>query len=152
MAAAAIVALLAACGSSSPSSKSHPATQASKATTNATIATAKVPGYGLTLSTGKGVAVFLFTGKAGCTGACAKQWKPLIATGKPTAGSGTRASLLSTVKLADGAEQVTYAGHPLYTHPGISATASAGTAADGGIWYLVSPAGKAITKTNGNGY
>ena len=159
LATSAIVPLVAACGSSSSSGSPSTSTPAPKTTasattgsSNATVATAKVPGYGVALSTGSGATVFLFTGKAGCTGACAKEWKPVVVTGKPVAGSGIKASLLSTVKLSDGSEQVTYGGHALYTHPGISATASAGTAADGGIWYLVSPTGAAITKTNGNGY
>lgn len=153
LATAAIVPLVAACGSSSstntPQSTSAPT---SKPSSSATIATAKVPGYGVALSTGKGVTVFLFNGKSGCTGACAKVWRPLIASGKPTAGSGAQASLLSTVKLSDGTRQVTYAGHPLFTHPGVNAVSVAGSASDGGIWYLVSPTGKAITKTSGSGY
>jgi predicted lipoprotein with Yx(FWY)xxD motif len=157
LAAAAIAPLVAACGSSSPSHSAQPTSTpvskpASTTASDATVATAKVPGYGVALSTGKGVTLFLFTGKGGCTGACAKEWKPLVATGKPSAGTGAKSSLLSTVKLPDGTQQVTYAGHQLYTHPGLSAASVAGTAADGGIWYLVSPTGKAITKTNGNGY
>ena len=60
--------------------------------------------------------------------------------------------MISTFKRADGTTQVLYDGHALYTRPGLSATAAAGTAADGGIWYLMSPSGKPITKTNGSGY
>ena len=51
--------------------------------------------------------------KSTCTGACASAWPPLVTTGKPTAGSGVRSSLLATAKRADGTEQVTYNGHPL---------------------------------------
>ena len=58
--------------------------------------------------------------------------------------------MLSTFKRTDGTTQVTYNGHALYTRPGLSATAAAGTAANGGIWYLVSPSGKPITKTSGS--
>jgi predicted lipoprotein with Yx(FWY)xxD motif len=157
---AAIAPLVAACGSSSPSnssqSTSSPASKpASTNTAAATLATAKVPGYGVALSTGKGASVFFLQvpkGTATCTGACAKEWKAMIVTGKPTAGSGASSSLLSTVKLANGTEQVTYAGHPLYTHSGLSAASVEGTAADGGVWYLVAATGKPITKTNGSGY
>jgi predicted lipoprotein with Yx(FWY)xxD motif len=153
VAVAAIAPLVAACGSSSPSTNSQSTSvPASTNTASATVATAKVPGYGVALSTGKGVSVFLFTGKGACTGTCAKEWKALVVTGKPTAGTGATASLLSTVKLPNGTEQVTYAGHPLYTHSGLSAASVEGTAADGGVWYLVAPTGKAITKTNGSGY
>jgi predicted lipoprotein with Yx(FWY)xxD motif len=157
LAVAAIASLVAACGSSSSSNSSQststPASKPASATVSkTTVATAKVPGYGVALSTGKGATLFLFTGKGTCSGACAKEWKPLLATGKPTAGGSAQASLLSTLKLPDGAQQVSYDGHALYTHPGLSAASVAGTASNGGIWYLVSPTGKAITKTNGNGY
>lgn len=156
--------LLAACGSSSSGSSSSGSsaggvttTQSagsgqSASTATATVTTAKVPGYGEALANAKGAALFLFTGKTACTGSCAQQWTPLTVTGTPTAGSGVKASLLSTVKRSDGSEQVTYAGHPLYTHPGMAAASVAGTASGGGIWYLVATTGKAITKTNGNGY
>jgi predicted lipoprotein with Yx(FWY)xxD motif len=160
VAVAAIAPLVAACGSSSSSNSSQstspPASKpASSNTAAATLATAKVPGYGVAVSTGKSSSVFFLQvpkGTATCTGACAKEWKALIVTGKPSAGSGVSGSLLSTVKLPNGTEQVTYAGHPLYTHSGLSAASVEGTAADGGVWYLVAASGKPITKTNGSGY
>lgn len=155
LATAAVVPLVAACGSSSPSKRSQststPASEPAAAT--ATVSTAKVTGYGEALSTGKGTTLFLFTGKSGCTGACTKVWVPLTVSGKPSAGGSAQASLLSTVELPDGDEQVTYAGHPLYTHAGgVNAVTVAGSASDGGIWYLVAATGKPITKTNSNGY
>jgi predicted lipoprotein with Yx(FWY)xxD motif len=115
-----------------------------------------VPGYGTVLATTHGSPLYLLTadpsGGSSCTGACASQWPPLTASGKPTAGPGTNQSLLSRFKRADGSVQVLYAEHALYTHPGTTATAVAGTASDGGIWYLVSPSGKPIKTTNGSGY
>lgn len=149
-------ALVAACGSSSGGSGSH--SSGGTATTGATVATAKVSGYGTVLATAKGAPLYLFTGdpsgSSKCVGACAKQWQPLTVTGKPSAGTGANASMLSTFKRSNGSEQVLYNGHALYTHAGASASAAsvAGTASDGGIWYLVSPAGKPITKTNSGGY
>jgi len=120
------------------------------------VATAQVSGYGNVLSTGKGTPLYVFTGDPSggskCDGGCAKQWQPLTASGKPTAGTGTNAGMLSTFKRTDGREQVLYNGHALYTHSGSTAGSAAGTAADGGIWYLVSPAGKPITSTSGGGY
>jgi predicted lipoprotein with Yx(FWY)xxD motif len=155
---------VAACGSSGPSTsntsaspKSSQSTVASKAAGSAaTVSTTKVPGYGTVLATSNGSPLYLLTadpsGGSSCTGACATQWPPLTATGKPAAGPGTNQSLLSSFTRTDGSVQVLYAGHALYTHPGTTATAVAGTASDGGIWYLVSPSGKAIKTTNGSGY
>jgi hypothetical protein len=60
--------------------------------------------------------------------------------------------MLSTFKRKDGSVQVLYNGRALYTHSGGTAGSVAGTASDGGIWYLVSPSGKPITSTNGGGY
>lgn len=144
-------ALVAACGSSSGSGSGH----ASGGGT-ATVATAQVSGYGKVLATGKGTPLYIFTGDPSgaskCDGACAKHWPPLTVTGKPTAGTGANTRMLSTFKRTDGREQVLYNGHALYTHPGSNAGSVAGTAADGGIWYLISPAGKPITSTSGGGY
>jgi predicted lipoprotein with Yx(FWY)xxD motif len=49
---------------------------------------------------------------------CLSAWPALTSSGKPTAGPGIKSSLLGTIKLKDGARQVTYAGHPLYTYAG----------------------------------
>ena len=118
--------------------------------------TAQVSGYGQVLATSKGTPLYVFTGDPSggskCAGACAKQWEPFTVSGKPTAGSGASSGMLSTFKRTDGRTQVLYNGHALYTHSGASAASVAGTASDGGIWYLVSPAGKPITKTNSGGY
>jgi predicted lipoprotein with Yx(FWY)xxD motif len=151
--AALCAAFAAACGSSggSGSGSGHTANGGA-----ATVATAKVAGYGTVMATGKGTPLYIFTGdpsgQSKCDGACARQWPPLTASAKPTAGSGADTGLLSTFKRQDGRVQVLYNGHALYTHSGPSAGSAAGTAAHGGIWYLLSPAGKPITSTTGGGY
>lgn len=145
--------VLTACGSSGSGKTTSTRKQSSS---SATVSTAKVSGYGTVLATAKGAALFMLTSDpengSNCSGSCAKQWPPLTITGKPTAGSSASGSMLSTFKRADGTTQVLYNGHALYTHPGTTATAAAGTAADGGVWYLVSTSGKPIKSTNGSGY
>src|SRR5580692_4775300 len=47
---------------------------------------------------------------------CLTTWPALQVQGKPSAGAGVRASLLSTIALPEGGSQVTYAGHPLYIY------------------------------------
>ena len=75
----------------------------------------------------KGRTLYLFEADKGpmsaCGGACASVWPPLMTTGKPTAGPGVTASKLGTTKRSDGATEVTYNGHPLYTYAGDSAPA-----------------------------
>jgi predicted lipoprotein with Yx(FWY)xxD motif len=86
--------------------------------------------------------------KSACTGACATAWPPLLAEGKPIAGTGLTASKLGTITRASGSRQVTYNGHPLYlfvkdTKPG--QTNGQGVTAFGAAWFAVSPAGNQIS-------
>jgi hypothetical protein len=73
-------------------------------------------------------------------------WPALETSGKPTAGSGVKASLLSSIRISGGARQVTYDGHALYTYSADSrgSTAYVGVSAFGGSWYAVSAAGHAV--------
>jgi predicted lipoprotein with Yx(FWY)xxD motif len=70
------------------------------------------------LADGQGRAMYLFEADKGststCTGACASAWPPVTASTMPMAGGGVSRSLLGTTKRADGTEQLTYNGHPLY--------------------------------------
>lgn len=78
---------------------------------------------------------------------CSEIWPALTSSGKPTAGPGVRASLLSTIKLPGGARQVTYAGHALYLYSadsGPGETSYVGEKAFGGIWYAVNSAGHTV--------
>jgi predicted lipoprotein with Yx(FWY)xxD motif len=77
---------------------------------------------------------------------CSQVWPALETSGKPTAGSGVKASLLSSIRISGGARQVTYDGHALYTYSADSrgSTAYVGVSAFGGSWYAVSAAGHAV--------
>jgi predicted lipoprotein with Yx(FWY)xxD motif len=78
---------------------------------------------------------------------CSKVWPALIAHGSPTAGSGVKASLLSSIKLPGASRQVTYAGHPLYAYAEAAEraeTAYVGVSHFGGRWEAVNAAGGAI--------
>jgi len=75
---------------------------------------------------------------------CASVWPPLRTTGRPTAGPGVNASLLSSISLGAGARQVTYAGHPLYRYAAAGErgeTAYIGAMSFGGTWLAVSAGG-----------
>ena len=76
-------------------------------------------GLGRILVDAGGRTLYLFekdkNGKSACTGMCAAFWPPLIASGKPLVDAGAKASLLGTIRRADGRLQVTYNHHPLYT-------------------------------------
>jgi predicted lipoprotein with Yx(FWY)xxD motif len=74
---------------------------------------------GRVLVNSRGRTLYLFgkdkNAKSACNGTCAAFWPPLIASGKPRATAGAKASLLGTTKRADRRLQVTYNHHPLYT-------------------------------------
>jgi predicted lipoprotein with Yx(FWY)xxD motif len=73
---------------------------------------------------------------------CSQAWPALKASGRPTAGSGVKASLLST-----SGGQVTYAGHPLYLYSGDSGpgkTSYVGVKQFGGAWYALNASGGAV--------
>ena len=117
-----------------------------------TIGLASVSGIdGKFLAGGQGRAMYLFeadkSSASTCTGACAATWPPVTTASMPTAGSGVEQSLLGTTKRADGTEQVTYNGHPLYY---FAADTGAGTAKGqgskefGADWYVVNAKGSKI--------
>jgi predicted lipoprotein with Yx(FWY)xxD motif len=118
----------------------------------ATVGTASESNLGTILVDSQGRTLYLFKKDSGtksaCFGACATQWPPLRAQGKPTAGSGLNSSLLGTTPRSDGKPQITYNGHPLYTfvmdqNPGD--TNGQGLNAFGASWFTVNGAGNEVT-------
>ncbi|HZV75847.1 MAG TPA: hypothetical protein VFF79_19230 [Conexibacter sp.] len=108
-------------------------------------------GVGTILVDGEGKTIYLFQKDRGpqstCSGACLAHWPAVTTTGKPQAGSGVTASMLSTSRRSDGTTQVTYAGHPLYYFSGDSsagAMSGQGVAAFGADWYVLGPNGKKV--------
>jgi predicted lipoprotein with Yx(FWY)xxD motif len=126
------------------------------ATAKGTVVSTESTSLGKILVDARGRTLYLFqkdkNGESACTGQCATFWPPLIASGKPSASGGAKASLVGTTKRADGQMQVTYNHHPLYmfakdTKKG--QTSGEGVNAFGANWYVVSPAGASIVKPAG---
>lgn len=108
---------------------------------------------------GSNRALYLFAkdhrNKSNCSGGCAKNWAPLLTSGKASAGGGVSAAKIGTIRRAGGAHQVTYNGHPLYRFIGDTRAGQAngeGVTAFGAKWYVVTPAGTANTGSYGSGY
>ena len=108
-------------------------------------------GLGKILVDSRGRTLYLFKkdtgGRSRCSGSCAVNWPPLLATGRLAAGSGVTGSKLGTTRRSDGKTQVVYNRHPLYrfvgdTKPGN--TNGQGLTAFGAVWVVVSPAGNEI--------
>jgi predicted lipoprotein with Yx(FWY)xxD motif len=149
---------VAACGGGGAATASPPKTSTGA---SATLGVAS-SSLGSILGNSTGRTLYLFKAdvgaKSACTGACATAWPPLLATGKPTAGTGLTASKLATITRSDGTQQVTYNGHPVYLFikdkkPG--QTTGQGVTAFGAAWYALTPAGNQISTqptTSGGGY
>ena len=116
-----------------------------------------VPGLGKIITDGKGLTLYMYApdhrGRSQCSGFCAQQWPPLVlprGVTHPEAGPGVRASLLSTVRRANGERQVTYGGWPLYLWIGDDSPGQAtGQADDMGLWYALSVSGAVDRGTPG---
>ena len=163
--------LAAACGSSSAGGTSGTSSSTSASgssggqTSHVGVSVASEPSVGSVLVDSAGHTLYMLSkdkqSTPTCSGACSSIWPPLLATGKPVAGTGVTASLLGTVKDADGKLQVTYNHWPLYTYSGDSAPHQAngqGIVSFGGKWTAVTPAGAAAaggpttSSSGGGGY
>ena len=113
---------------------------------------------GTFLTDGSGRTLYLFAadnnGMSACSGACAAGWPPVTTDGSPAATGQARSALLGTVVRSDGSTQVTYGGHPLYYYAGDQSagdTNGEGSDGFGARWWVVSPAGRAVTQQTGAG-
>ena len=123
--------------------------------TSATVSVANNSGLGKILVDSQGRTLYLFAKDSGtkstCSGGCATAWPPLLASGKPTAGGGAKASLLGTTPRSNGRPQITYNGHPLYGYQGdgkAGDTNGQGINGFGAPWYVLSPTGNEISKAS----
>lgn len=159
---------LAGCGSSSSSSSSSASTPSSStpavstASTTSTgsstalISTKTIPGVGAVLVNAQGRTLYIFTPdkhvKVTCVSSCASLWPPLkVSSGqKATATGEAKSSMLASDPDPEGGAVATYDGWPLYTYEADSGPGTAngqGVNANGGLWYVISPAGVVIHKT-----
>jgi predicted lipoprotein with Yx(FWY)xxD motif len=139
---------VAACGGGGAATAATPKTSTGAA---ATVGVANTS-LGSILVDSTGRTLYLFKAdvgtKSACTGRCAAAWPPLLATGKPTAGTRLTASELGTITRSGRGRQVTYNGHPLYlfvkdTKAG--QTTGQGVTAFGAAWFALTPSGNQIS-------
>ena len=153
--------LAAACGSSSSSSATRaPSTGSTVASNTSTGAspgraveiTTKHSKFGTVLAAGpKRLTVYMFESdrgsKSNCNAACAKAWPPVVTSGTPGVGGKAASADLGTTMRSDGAQQVTYKGHPLYYFIKDKDDGDAygeGKHAFGADWYVIAPSGNKV--------
>jgi predicted lipoprotein with Yx(FWY)xxD motif len=117
------------------------------------VSTRNISGLGQVLVNAKGLTLYMFVpdkqSKVTCVKSCAEAWPPLVLPkgAKATASGKAQASLLGSDANPSGGHVVTYNGWPLYTYVADSKPgADSGQALklNGGLWYVLSPAGKVI--------
>jgi predicted lipoprotein with Yx(FWY)xxD motif len=148
-----LASVLAGCSDSSDgSSGAGYGTTSSSKTKQATVDTKTAGKLGTILVDDKDRTLYLFLAdkknKSNCTGDCAKAWPPLLTDGPAKAGEGVDKKLLDITKRSDGAEQVTYNGHPLYYYAGdakAGQTNGQGLDQFGAVWYVLDAKGKQVT-------
>ncbi len=143
--------LLSCCASSGPVGGTSVTTVANAS--SATLDARSVKGYGKILVTSSGRTVYMLSvdppGGSDCIGSCAIVWPALTTGGKIIkAGPGVNPSLVSSFKRSDGVRQVLYNKHALYTFEqdtGPGMLSGQGVTTYGGVWWVVSATGKAVT-------
>ncbi|MBI2757237.1 MAG: hypothetical protein HYX49_01000 [Chloroflexi bacterium] len=127
--------------SETPASQSNPAG-------GVTVMVAQNNELGPYLVNSQGMTLYLLTSDSAatstCSGGCASNWPPLTVIGAPTAGDGVDAALFGTLVRADGATQVTYNGHPLYTYKNDAKPGDTNGQGAGGVWFTLTPKGSPI--------
>ena len=118
--------------------------QAAAATT---LGTTDIGGLGPVLTDQAGRTLYLFTkdgkgsGQSTCDGTCAKTWPPLLVDGRITVAQDIDTGLVGRITRADGREQVTVGGWPVYTYAKDGAPGEATGHGAGNTWYAMEPNG-----------
>jgi predicted lipoprotein with Yx(FWY)xxD motif len=145
-------------GSAGYAAPSAPAASSAAAPATGQAITAQGTSLGVILVDGGGRTVYEFAndtnGTSACTGACAANWPPVPAPSPLPASLPGVTGQLGVITRQDGTDQLTVAGHPLYTFAGDTApgqTNGQGKTLDGGLWTVASAAGAPIASANATG-
>jgi predicted lipoprotein with Yx(FWY)xxD motif len=110
------------------------------------LSASKIDGLGSAIVDQNGMTLYLFqkdTKKAktsACNGDCAKTWPAVLSNGKVEL-QGIDSKLLGSIKRADGTEQVTIGGWPVYTFSKDTKPGDANGNGVNGTWFVIEPAG-----------
>lgn len=150
IAAGGLAAALAGCGSSGGGggggSSATGSLAANAGSAGSGVVAVRTTSLGKVLVTGSGRTIYLLTSDkpnhSNCTGACLSLWPPVKVSSAPSTVSGVSA------KLGDAGGQLTVNSWPAYTYAGDTAAGQVhgqGIHSFGGVWWAMSPAGKAVT-------
>lgn len=110
------------------------------------IVAADLPGFGPALTDQDGRTLYLFTkdtkapSKSVCDGACAELWPPVPDDGDVQV-TGVDKAIVGSVTRADGTEQVTVGGWPVYRYANDTDAGQTNGHGVAGTWFVIEPAG-----------
>jgi predicted lipoprotein with Yx(FWY)xxD motif len=149
-----VIVLATAGGSAASGTGNAAGRHASAAASSGAIVSVRRTRLGRILVDRRGRTLYLFLKdrqrRSACFGACAAIWPPLTTRGRPRARGGAIASKLGTTRRGRHTLQVIYNGHPLYLYAADSRPGQAhgqGVNAFGARWWVVSRAGRKITRS-----
>lgn len=110
------------------------------AAANPTVQTGQSSGLGTFLTDARGMTLYQYKkdppNNSTCANACAAAWPPLVVTGTPSLAPGV-SGRLGTITRADGKQQVTYNGIPLYGYAGDQNPGDTNGQGVGNVWSVV---------------
>lgn len=113
-----------------------------------TLTAAEVSGLGQVVTDQNGLTLYRFDkdkakpSASNCNNACAKTWPPALGDPASVQLQGVDQSLVGSVTRADGTEQLTLSGWPLYTYAKDTTAGDANGQGVGKTWFAVTPTGK----------
>ncbi|MQA12030.1 MAG: hypothetical protein GEU98_26540 [Pseudonocardiaceae bacterium] len=133
-------------GEETPPGENAPPTEEAPQESGTKVVATEIDGVGPALTDQDGRTLYLFEEdskeppEATCEGDCARQWPPLLAEGDVQI-EGVDENLVGSVTRADGTEQVTVGGWPVYRFAKDTAPGQANGHGVGGTWFVIEPAG-----------
>jgi predicted lipoprotein with Yx(FWY)xxD motif len=118
-----------------------------------TLAAAEVGELGQVVTDQNGLTLYRFEkdkakpSVSNCNDACAKTWPPALGDPASVQLQGVDQTLVGSVTRADGTEQLTLSGWPLYTYAKDTAAGDAKGQGVGKTWFAVTPKGKKAKAT-----
>ncbi len=144
----------AAAGSEPSAGSQSPAGSGSPAAVGAVLRVAP-SALGQIVVDGKGMTVYMFdkdtqnSGSSTCSGQCAAKW-PAVSTDSTSPTVQGVTGKIGTIKGADGKNQVTVDGWPVYYFAGDAKAGDTAGQGVGGIWWVIGPDGKKIGAATGS--
>lgn len=125
------------------------------AQSNGTVVTTASGSLGTILNSAHHKTLYVFAadvpGKSNCLATCAQNWPPVIVQADQLKRPAGVAAKLGAIRRNDGKLQLTVNRYPVYTFVGDTTPGAAsgqGLNASGGLWWVVSPKGLALTSNS----